>query len=101
LKVGILYGFQICRLNAGQIFSTFLDNPGKMLGGHLQQLSKTSSDILQLLTITTSVLAVSGCQNDTLNSESQNMVLPCIEAKRFEESSFSCTWLLQQTAAML
>jgi len=29
------------------------------------------------------------------------MVLPCIEVKRFEESMFSCTWLLQQTAAML
>jgi len=29
------------------------------------------------------------------------MVLPCIEAKRFEESMFSCTCLLQQTAAML
>jgi len=24
-----------------------------------------------------------GCQNDTLNSESQDMVLPCIEVKRF------------------
>jgi len=29
------------------------------------------------------------------------MVLPCLELKRFEESMFSCTWLLQQTAAML
>jgi len=29
------------------------------------------------------------------------MVLPCIEVKRFEKSMFSCTWLLQQTAAML
>jgi len=38
--------------------------------------------------------------NDTLNSESRDMVLPCIEVKRFEEESvFSYTWLLQQTAA--
>jgi len=29
------------------------------------------------------------------------MVLPCIEGKRFEESIFSCTWLLQQTAAVV
>ena len=29
------------------------------------------------------------------------MVLPCFEIKRFEESMFSCTLLLQQTAAML
>jgi len=29
------------------------------------------------------------------------MVLPCIEVKQFKESMFSCTWLLQQTAAML
>jgi len=28
------------------------------------------------------------------------MVLLCIEVKRFEESMFSCTWLLQQTAVM-
>ena len=49
-----------------------------------------------------------GCQNDTLNlgndtlnSESQDVVLPCVEVKRFEESMFSCTWLLQQTAATL
>jgi len=28
------------------------------------------------------------------------MILPCIEAKRSEESIFSCTWLLQQTAAI-
>jgi len=39
--------------------------------------------------------------NDTLNFENQEVVLPCIEVKRFEESMFSCTWLLQQTAAML
>jgi len=52
--------------------------------------------------------AVFGCQNvtlkffsDTLNSESQDMVLPCIEVKRFEESMFSCKRLLQLTAAML
>jgi len=25
----------------------------------------------------------------------------CLEVKRFEESMFSCMWLLQQTAAML
>jgi len=48
------------------------------------------------------------CQNDTLkfwddtlSSESLDMVLLCIEAKQFEESMFSCTWPLQQTAAML
>jgi len=29
------------------------------------------------------------------------MVLPCLEVKRFEENMFFCTWLLQQTAAML
>jgi len=29
------------------------------------------------------------------------MVLPCLKVKRFEESTFSCTWLLQQTAAKL
>jgi len=29
------------------------------------------------------------------------MVWLCIEVKRFEESMFSCMWLLQQTAAML
>jgi len=41
-----------------------------------------------------------GCQNDTLkfcndtlNSESRDIVLPCIEVKRFEEEK-------QQTAAM-
>jgi len=51
--------------------------------------------------------AVFGYQNDTLNfcsvtlnSEIVDMVLPCIEAKRFEISMFSWTWLLQQTAAM-
>jgi len=38
--------------------------------------------------------------DDTLNSESQDMVLPCIEAKRIEESMFSCPWLLQQMAAI-
>jgi len=38
---------------------------------------------------------------DTLNSEGQDMILPCPEVKRFEENMFSCTWLLQQTAAML
>jgi len=37
----------------------------------------------------------------TLNDESQDIVLPCIEVKRYEESMFSCTWLLQQTAAIL
>jgi len=49
-----------------------------------------------------------GCQNDTLkfcndtlNSQGQDMVLPCIEVKIFEESIFSCTWPLQQTAGML
>jgi len=52
--------------------------------------------------------AVFGCQNgtltfcnDTLNSDSQDMVFACIEAKRFEESMISCTWLLQQTSTML
>jgi len=39
--------------------------------------------------------------NDTPKSESLDMVLPCIEAKRFEESMLSCSWLLQLTAAML
>jgi len=29
------------------------------------------------------------------------MVLLCVEVKRFEQSMFSCTWPLQQTAAML
>jgi len=29
------------------------------------------------------------------------MVLTCIKVKRFEKSMFSCTWLLQQTAATL
>jgi len=29
------------------------------------------------------------------------MVLPCLEVKRFAENMFSCTWLLQQTAAIL
>jgi len=29
------------------------------------------------------------------------MVLPSLEVKLYEESMFSCTWLLQQTAAML
>jgi len=29
------------------------------------------------------------------------MVLLCIGVKRFEINMFSCTWLLQQTAAML
>jgi len=33
--------------------------------------------------------------NYTLNFGSKDMVLPCIEVKRFEESMFSCTWLLQ------
>ena len=43
--------------------------------------------------------AVFGCQNDTLkfwndtlNSENQNMDLLCIEVKRFEINTFSCTW---------
>jgi len=52
--------------------------------------------------------AVFGCQNDTLkfcndtlNSEGQDVVLPCLEVKRFEEKMVFCTWLLQQTAAML
>ena len=39
--------------------------------------------------------------NDTLHSESQDMVLPFIEVKRIEESMFSCTWLLQQMAAIV
>jgi len=39
--------------------------------------------------------------NDTLNSESQDMVLPCIEVKRIEENMFSCTWLLQHMAAIV
>jgi len=38
--------------------------------------------------------------NDTLNSERQDMVLPCIEVKRIEERMFSCTWLLQQMDAI-
>jgi len=49
-----------------------------------------------------SFLSIFGCQNDTLkfcndtiNSESQDMVLPCIEVKRIEESMSSCTRLLQ------
>ena len=49
-----------------------------------------------------------GCQNDTLkfcndtlNSESLDTILPCIEVKRFEINMFSCTWRLQQTAGML
>jgi len=37
--------------------------------------------------------------NDTLNSESLDMVLLRIQVKQFEESMFSCTWLLQQTVA--
>jgi len=56
LKSGGLEFFMVIRydvLHAGQIFSTYLDNPVKMLGGHLQQLPKTSLDILKLLTITT------------------------------------------------
>ena len=49
-----------------------------------------------------SFLSIFGCQNgtlkfcnDTINSESQDMVLPCIEVKRIEESMSSCTRLLQ------
>jgi len=37
----------------------------------------------------------------TLNSESRDVILPCIEVKRFEENMLFCTQLLQQTAAML
>jgi len=63
----------------------------------------------KVVTIRISVFyAVFGCQsdtlkfcNDTLNSESVDMVLLCIEVKRFEISMFSCTWLFQQTAAIL
>ena len=29
------------------------------------------------------------------------MVLPCIEARRFEDSMLSCRWLFQQMAAMI
>jgi len=41
---------------------------------------------------------VLGCQNNTLKfcNDTPNSELPCIEVKRFEESLFSCTWLLQQ-----
>jgi len=55
-----------------------------------------------LMVVAVFFYAVFECQNDTLiscndtlNSESQDMVLPCIEVKRFEDSMFSCTWLLQ------
>jgi len=48
-----------------------------------------------------------GCQNvtleysnDTPNSEILDIVLPCIEVKRLEVSMITCTWLLQQTAAI-
>ena len=39
--------------------------------------------------------------NDTLNSESQDLILPCIEVKRNKVSMFSCTWLLQQMAEIV
>ena len=48
-----------------------------------------------------------GCQNDTLkycndtpDSEISDIVLLCIVEKRLEVSMFTCTWLLQQTAAI-
>jgi len=63
---------------------------------------------LNIIDTSVSFKDVFGCQNDTLkfcndtlNSESQDMVFPCIEVKRMEESMFSCTWLLQQMAEIV
>jgi len=76
--------------------------------GPLENILSNDRRILQFSHYTSVFQAVFGYQNDTLkvcndtlNSESLNMVLPCIVEKRFEISMFSCTWLLQQTAAML
>jgi len=53
LRAGIFDGSQIWRLMQDKYFPlTMTPTPQKMLGGHLQQLSETSSDILKLLTIT-------------------------------------------------
>ena len=53
LRAEIFYGSQIRRLIQNKNFSLTMTTLVKMLGGHLQQLSKTSLDILKLLTITT------------------------------------------------